>query len=125
MDFNLILKNLLEKAIHCFNIGDYTGLDELIIKNVQFTAPAYKNNIINEPAVCINDKEELFAYWKRMHGTYPFSITEFEFLEIGKISKFRNTMPDFGYVIDAEIHFNEYGKATKIFNEVSSEILIK
>ncbi len=119
MDFDQILKNLLEKGIDCFNSGDYEALNDLFSKHIQYTAPQYKNSLINEPAVCFNNKNELFSYWKRMHTNYPFVIDDFEFLEIGKVSKLRNVMSDFGFVIDAEIHFDEYGKTTKMFNEIS------
>lgn len=122
MNFDTLLKEVIEKAVSCFNSGNYTPLEDLFSDYVQFTAPAYNNKIVQEPAVIIGKKENLFAYWKKMHTNYPFEVTEIEFLEIGKISRFRNTMKDFGFVIDAEIHFDEYGKVTKLDNTISDII---
>ena len=122
MDFKVTLQTLLEKAILCFNSGDYNALGDLLVSDVHFIAPEYDNHIIQHPKVEFHDKKKLFKYWKQLHATYPFIIAEYEFIEIGKISKFRNFMSDIGYIIDAEIHFNEYGKATKLYNSISGII---
>lgn len=122
MDYDQILHYLLEKAIICFNSGDYGDLDELIVDNVRFTAPAYDNQILNEPDVEFKNKQELFEYWRRMHSSYNFIIADVQFLQVGKISKFRNTMRGIGYIVDAEVHFDEMGKVTKLYNTIKGTI---
>ena len=118
MDFEFVLKNLLENAIESFNTGDYNALDELFTDNVHFTAPAYNNQFISAPAVEFFDKYDVFQYWKDLNSKYSFKITDFIFLSIGKVSTFRNRMDGIGYVIDCEIYFNEYGKVTKLYNHI-------
>ncbi len=122
MNFELILKTLLEKAIYCFNSGDYDALSDLIVEDIHFIGPEYNNDIIQQPAVEFNSRTHLFAYWKKLHHTYPFTISKHEFLSIGKISRFRSYMDELNFIIDAELHFNEYGKATKIYNKISGSI---
>ena len=118
MDFKLALHNILENALKAFNTGDYSHLDNLINNNIHFTAPAYENDIISEPAVDLQNKQDLFNYWKHMHSTYPFQIHKTEFLEIGKTSKFVSWLNNIHFIVEAEIHFDEYGKVSKIFNRL-------
>lgn len=125
MNFKHTLETLLEKAIHSFNTSDYEGLSELFVENIHFTAPAYQNKIALENPKEFFTRGEVFNYWKRMHEQYPFTISKFEFLRVGKISIFRNTMPDFGYVIDTEIHFDEYGKVLKLYNSIHDTIALE
>jgi hypothetical protein len=116
MDFQTILMNLLTKGVKSFNTGNYEYLDELISENVQFTSPTYFNDLIDLPAVEIHSKKELFDYWRDAHERFPFQITKVEYLEINKVSKFQCEMSGIQYIVDVEIHFDEYGKATKILN---------
>ena len=118
MDYKSILEKLLANAIQSFNSGNFGSLNNFFADNLSFTGPEYDNSIIKEAAVELTKPQDIFNYWIRLHGNYPFRITAFEFLEIGKVSRFRSVMQDLGYVVDAEIHFDEYGKVNKLLNEI-------
>lgn len=122
MDYKTTLEKLLANAIESFNSGNYKNLEDFFNSQLYFTGPEYNNNIIKETAVILTQRKDVFDYWIRLHSNYPFRITAFEFLEIGKVSRFRSTMQDLGYVVDAEVHFDEYGKVNKLLNVIVEEL---
>jgi len=116
MPFESVLKKIFESGIKDFNQADYEKMRELFIPKAHLISLEINLPKIQSPAIHLKSFDEIIAYWSAMNANYENRITNFEYLEIGKISKVRCFYEKLDLIIDSEFHFDNYAKIIKIVN---------
>lgn len=122
MNFDEVLKQLFEKAVACFNSGDYDTLKDTIARNAELISEEFKTSNFFAPAIHAKNRGEIFEYWKTINAEFDNSITQIEYLQTGKHCIVRCTYDSLGIIVDSHIEFDEYGIVYKMVNEFAGEV---
>lgn len=118
MNFEEVLANLFEKAIASFNTGDYDNMQDLLFTNANLISPEIKKGKFYAPAIHANNRDEIFAYWKKINAEHDNRITDMKFIKTGKVSIIRCFYGELDFILDSHIYIDEYGIVFKIINEL-------
>lgn len=121
MTFVLALKYIFELGIETYHEAQYEELRNFIAPTVEFTAPEIDVPLFKSPAVHLKSLQEVIQFWTLFNSEFKNRITKFEYLYVGKTSLVRCYYKRIGLVMDTEITFDNYGKVTKIMQQLVSE----
>lgn len=119
MQFKNALKSIFERGAEDFNGGEFTNFEDVLHVGLQYYCPEIRTENFYAPETKLYDREDVLKYWASLHEKYDNEITDFRYLFVGKISLIRCFYGKMNYVLDVEMHFDEYAMVFKIINKLN------
>lgn len=119
MPFERALKSIFERGTEDFNDGAFVNFEDILHIGLQYYCPEIRTRNFRTPETKLYSREEVLEYWADLHSKYDNEISNFRYLFVGKVSLIRCFYDKGGYILDVEMHFDEYGKVFKIINSLN------
>lgn len=122
MQFKNALKSIFERGAEDFNGGEFKNFEDVLHIGLQYYCPEIKTANFYAPETNLYDRADVLKYWARLREQYDNEITDFRYLFVGKISLIRCYYGKSNYILDVEMHFDEYAMVFKIVNKLNQII---
>ena len=119
MPFERALKSIFERGTEDFNDGAFDNFEDVLHIGLQYYCPKIRTQNFYTPETKLYSREDVLQYWADLHEKYENEITNFRYLFVGKVSLIRCHYDKADFILDVEMHFDEYGKVFKIINSLN------
>lgn len=119
MPFERALKSIFERGTEDFNDGAFDNFENVLHIGLQYYCPEIRTEKFYTPETSLYSREDVLAYWADLYERYNNEITSFRYLFVGKVSVIRCYYKKANFILDVEMHFDEYAKVYKIVNKLN------